>query len=103
MTSTLVHQPGAPDWNFFVKIDSPLNIEHHHLDYWDGEDLKIVRGEAFMAKKMTPDMAVRPPFIWILYISSQHAETIARWLVVAGPDHHGQSDVTKRSVESNLT
>jgi hypothetical protein len=36
---------------FFVKIDSPLNIDHRILETWDGNMTTFVRGEAEIAKK----------------------------------------------------
>jgi hypothetical protein len=40
---------------FFVKIDSPLNIDHRILEVWDGDMTTFVRGEAEMAKKAEPN------------------------------------------------
>jgi hypothetical protein len=37
--------------DFFVKIDSPLEISHRILETWSGDGYHFVRGEADMAKK----------------------------------------------------
>ena len=50
---------------FFVKIDSPLNIDHRILEVWDGEMTTYVRGEAEMAKKAEPNTKVTAPFMWL--------------------------------------
>jgi hypothetical protein len=36
--------------SFFVKIDSPLNINHRILEVWPGEKTTYFRGEAEKAK-----------------------------------------------------
>src|SRR6266576_5785295 len=50
---------------FFVKIDTPLNIDHRILEVWDGDMTTFVRGEAEMAKKAEPNTKVTAPFMWL--------------------------------------
>jgi hypothetical protein len=50
---------------FFVKIGSPLNIDHRILEVWDGDMTTFVRGEAEMAKKAEPNTKVTAPFMWL--------------------------------------
>jgi hypothetical protein len=61
---TMISTGVSPMQAFFVKIDSPLNIDHRILEVWDGEMTTYVRGEAEMAKKAEPDTKVTAPFMW---------------------------------------
>jgi hypothetical protein len=69
---------------FFVKIDSPLNIDHRILEVWDGETTTYVRGEAEMAKKTEPDKKVTAPFMW-LFRRDAADRRLSRWFITAGP------------------
>ncbi|MGX5185988.1 hypothetical protein ACWKT5_25085 [Streptomyces avermitilis] len=49
---------------FFVKIGETLIITHEILEFWTaGDGVRLLRGEATMAKKTEPDRVVRAPFI----------------------------------------
>jgi len=69
---------------FFVKIDSPLNIDHRILEVWDGEMTTYVRGEAEMAKKAEPNTKVTAPFMW-LFRRDAPGGRFSRWFITAGP------------------
>jgi hypothetical protein len=76
---------GAPAMQaFFVKIDSPLNIDHRFLEVWDGETTTYVRGEAEMAKKTEPDKKVTAPFMWLFRRDAANGR-FSRWFITAGP------------------
>ena len=69
---------------FFVKIDSPLNIDHRILEVWDGEMTTYLRGEAEMAKKAEPNTKVMAPFMW-LFRRDAPGGRFSRWFITAGP------------------
>ena len=69
---------------FFVKIDSPLNIDHRILEVWDGETTTYVRGEADMAKKSEPDKKLTAPFMWLFRRDVANGR-FGRWFITAGP------------------
>ncbi|MFF1699031.1 nuclear transport factor 2 family protein [Streptomyces sp. NPDC058257] len=57
---------------FFVKIDEPLIINHEILEFWTaGDGVRLLRGEATMAKKTEPDRVVRAPFMHIFYLADE--------------------------------
>jgi hypothetical protein len=85
MTFGVKQITGAPAMqSFFVKIDSPLNIDHRILEVWEGETTTYVRGEAEMAKKTEPDTKVTAPFMW-LFRRDAPAGRFSRWFITAGP------------------
>jgi hypothetical protein len=69
---------------FFVKINSPLNIDHRILEVWDGDMTTFVRGEAEMAKKAKPNTKVTAPFMW-LFRRDAPGGRFSRWFITAGP------------------
>ena len=69
---------------FFVKIDSPLNIDHRILEVWDGETTTYVRGEAEMAKKAEPESTVTAPFMWLFRRAAADGR-LSSWFITAGP------------------
>jgi hypothetical protein len=69
---------------FFVKIDSPLNIDHRILEVWDGETTTYVRGEAEMTKKAEPYRKVTAPFMWLFRRDAPDGH-FSRWFITAGP------------------
>jgi hypothetical protein len=69
---------------FFVKIDSPLNIDHRILEVWDDGTTTYVRGEAEMAKKSEPDIKVTASFMW-LFRRDAPGGLFSRWFITAGP------------------
>ena len=76
---------GAPAMQaFFVKIDSPLNIDHRILEVWDGETTTYIRGEAEMAKKAEPDSKVTAPFMWLFRRDPPNGH-FSGWFITAGP------------------
>ena len=76
---------GAPTMQaFFVKIDSPLNIDHRILEVWDGDMTTFVRGEAEMAKKAEPNTKVTAPFMWLFRRDAANGR-FNRWFITAGP------------------
>ncbi|MFE4056004.1 nuclear transport factor 2 family protein [Streptomyces sp. NPDC059096] len=71
---------------FFVKIDAPLNITHEVLEYWSaGEGVRLLRGEATMAKKSEPDRVVRAPFMHIFYLDQEEPVRVRELRITAGP------------------
>ncbi|GAB2808391.1 nuclear transport factor 2-like protein [Streptomyces daliensis] len=71
---------------FFVKIDAPLNITHEVLEFWTADDgVRLLRGEATMAKKSSPDQVVRAPFTHIFYLDQQEPVRIRTLRITAGP------------------
>jgi len=70
---------------FFIKIDSPLDIEHHVHDFWDGGVTKILRGDAFLRKKGSTDDPVTTPLMMIFYMSADTGNVVTRWFIVNGP------------------
>jgi hypothetical protein len=70
--------------DFFVQIDSPLDIHHRILEVWDGKATTYVRGEADMAKKETPQTRVLAPFMWLFRRDVEHGP-VTQWFVTAGP------------------
>ncbi|MFB7932861.1 hypothetical protein ACFC4C_27540 [Streptomyces sp. NPDC056039] len=69
------------DKEFFVKIDAPLVISHEVLEFWTaGDGVRLLRGEAVMAKKSEPERVVRAPFMHIFYLDQeQPVRAIERW------------------------
>ena len=68
---------GAPAMQaFFVKIDSPLNIDHRILEVWDGE--------TEMAKKAEPESTVTAPFMWLFRRAAADGR-LSSWFITAGP------------------
>jgi len=71
---------------FFVKIDEPLNITHDVLEYWAADDgVRLLRGEATMAKKSEPDQVVRAPFMHIFYLDQEEPVRVRALRITAGP------------------
>ncbi|MEU7045346.1 nuclear transport factor 2 family protein [Streptomyces varsoviensis] len=71
---------------FFVRIDEPLNITHEVLEYWTaGDGVRLLRGEATMAKKTAPDTVVRAPFTHIFYFDQEAPARIRTLRITAGP------------------
>ncbi len=71
---------------FFVKIDEPLIITHEVLEFWSADDgVRLLRGEATMAKKSDPDQVVRAPFMHIFYLDQEEPVRIRTLRVTAGP------------------
>ncbi|BBJ37963.1 hypothetical protein SSPO_006810 [Streptomyces antimycoticus] len=71
---------------FFVKIDEPLIITHEVLEFWSaGDGVRLLRGEAMMAKKSDPDQVVRAPFMHIFYLDQEEPVRIRTLRVTAGP------------------
>jgi hypothetical protein len=71
---------------FFVKIDEPLIITHEILEFWAaGDGVRLLRGEATMAKKAEPDRVVRAPFMHIFYLADEETIRIRELRVTAGP------------------
>ncbi|MGP3940151.1 MULTISPECIES: hypothetical protein [Streptomyces] len=71
---------------FFVKIDEPLIITHEVLEFWSaGDGVRLLRGEARMAKKSDPDQVVRAPFMHIFYLDQEEPVRIRTLRVTAGP------------------
>jgi hypothetical protein len=69
---------------FFVKIDEPLNVEHKVLEAWEADHTVLLRGEATMAKKTSPDEVVQAPFMHIYYLTAG-TEHISTLRITAGP------------------
>ncbi|GAA1967228.1 nuclear transport factor 2 family protein [Amycolatopsis minnesotensis] len=71
---------------FFVKIDEPLDITHEVLEFWTAADgVRLLRGEATMAKKSEPGNVVRAPFTHIFYLDDEEPMRIKALRVTAGP------------------
>jgi hypothetical protein len=70
---------------FFVRIDEPLDIVHRVVETWTVSVTTIVRGEADMAKKTSPDEVVTAPFIHIYEMADTDVPTIRTLHVCAGP------------------
>jgi len=71
---------------FFVKIDEPLIITHEVLEFWTAEDgVRLLRGEATMAKKSEPDKVVRAPFTHIFYLDREEPVRVRTIRITAGP------------------
>ncbi|MGW7426290.1 nuclear transport factor 2 family protein [Streptomyces sp. NPDC054813] len=71
---------------FFVKIDAPLNITHEVLECWvAGDGVRLLRGEATMAKKSEPDQVVRAPFMHIFYLDQEVPVRVRALRITAGP------------------
>ncbi|WP_210590306.1 nuclear transport factor 2 family protein [Streptomyces sp. GESEQ-35] len=81
------HIHGAEDIKaFFVKIDEPLIIRHEVLEFWAaGDGVRLLRGEATMAKKSEPDQVVRAPFMHIFYLDREEPVRVRALRVTAGP------------------
>ncbi|MCX4647331.1 MULTISPECIES: nuclear transport factor 2 family protein [unclassified Streptomyces] len=71
---------------FFVKIDEPLIIKHEVLEFWAaGDGVRLLRGEATMAKKSSPDQVVRAPFMHIFYLDREEPVRVRTLRITAGP------------------
>jgi hypothetical protein len=70
---------------FFVKIDSPLNSKHRVHEFWDGERVKIIVGDAVISKKSDPGTLITPPLVNIFYMSDSDPAKVQKLLIVAGP------------------
>ncbi|GAA2349842.1 nuclear transport factor 2 family protein [Streptomyces violaceusniger] len=71
---------------FFVKIDEPLIITHEVLEFWTaGDGVRLLRGEATMAKKSEPDRMVRAPFVHIFYLADEEPVRVRELRITAGP------------------
>jgi hypothetical protein len=71
---------------FFVKIDEPLNITHDVLEFWTAPDgVRLLRGEATMAKKTEPDNVVHAPFMHIFYLDDGEPGRVKTLRITAGP------------------
>ncbi|MBP2063631.1 nuclear transport factor 2 family protein [Streptomyces iranensis] len=71
---------------FFVKIDEPLNITHEVLEFWAaGDGVRLLRGEAAMAKKSAPEEVVRAPFTHIFYLDQEEPVRVRTLRITAGP------------------
>ncbi|MFG2653411.1 nuclear transport factor 2 family protein [Streptomyces sp. NPDC048436] len=71
---------------FFIKIDEPLIITHEVLEFWAaGDGVRLLRGEATMAKKSSPDQVVRAPFMHIFYLDREEPVRVRTLRITAGP------------------
>ncbi|GAA1709646.1 nuclear transport factor 2 family protein [Streptomyces yatensis] len=71
---------------FFVKIDEPLIITHEVLEFWSADEgVRLLRGEATMAKKSDPGQVVRAPFMHIFYLDQEEPVRVRTLRVTAGP------------------
>ena len=70
---------------FFIKIDSPLEIEHRIHDFWDGGVTKILRGDAVLRKKGSKDDPLTTPFMQIFYMDADKSDELRSWFIVNGP------------------
>ena len=71
---------------FFVKIDEPLHITHEVLEFWTAPNgVRLLRGEATMAKKSEPEHVVHAPFTHIFYLERQEPPRVRTLRVTAGP------------------
>ncbi|MEU2081267.1 nuclear transport factor 2 family protein [Streptomyces albus] len=71
---------------FFIKIDEPLNITHEVLEYWTADNgVRLLRGEATMARKSAPDTVVRAPFTHIFYLDQEEPVRVRTLRITAGP------------------
>jgi hypothetical protein len=70
---------------FFVKIDAPLDISHDVLEYWNAGHVRLLRGEATMARKTEPDRVVRAPFMHVFYLADEEPVRIQTLRITAGP------------------
>jgi hypothetical protein len=70
---------------FFVKIDSPLNSKHRVHEFWDGDRVKIIVGDAVISKKSDPKTEITPPLVNIFYMSDSDPAKVQKLLIVAGP------------------
>lgn len=68
-----------------IAVDSPLNIDHRVLEFWDGGDVKIIRGEAVSSRKDTPSQVVTLPFVNFFYLSESDPSKVRKLIAVAGP------------------
>ncbi|MFZ3598122.1 nuclear transport factor 2 family protein [Streptomyces sp. BH104] len=72
--------------DFFVKIDAPLNITHEVLEYWTADGgVRLLRGEATMARKSEPEHVVRAPFMHIFYLDQEDPVRVRTLRITAGP------------------
>ncbi|WP_037854854.1 nuclear transport factor 2 family protein [Streptomyces sp. NRRL S-340] len=72
---------------FFVKIDEPLHITHEVLEFWTADNgVRLLRGEATMARKSEPERVVRAPFTHVFYLAEGEEPLRVRELrITAGP------------------
>jgi hypothetical protein len=70
---------------FFIKIDTPLEIEHRIHDFWDGGEIKILRGDAVLRKKGSSDGPITTPLMMIFYMDTGESDQLSRWFIVNGP------------------
>jgi hypothetical protein len=70
---------------FFIKINSPLNSKHRVHEFWDGERVKIIVGDAVLSKKSDPETLITPPLVNIFYMSDSDPAKVQKLLIVAGP------------------
>ena len=70
---------------FFAKIDSPLNSKHRVHEFWDGDRVKIIVGDAVISKKSDPKTEITPPLVNIFYMSDSDPAKVQKLLIVAGP------------------
>ncbi|PWI42567.1 nuclear transport factor 2 family protein [Streptomyces sp. ICBB 8177] len=71
---------------FFVKIDAPLDITHEVLEYWTADHgVRLLRGEATMARKSEPDRVVVAPFTHIFTLDREDPVRVRTLRVTAGP------------------
>jgi len=71
---------------FFVTIDEPLNITHEVREFWiSSGGVRLLRGEATMAKKAEPGNVAHAPFMHIFYLDDGEPWRIKTWRITAGP------------------
>ncbi|WP_037568701.1 nuclear transport factor 2 family protein [Phaeacidiphilus oryzae] len=72
--------------DFFVRIDEPLEISHRVLEYWVADGgVRLLRGEATMARKDAPERVVSAPFIHIFYLADEEPVRVREIRITAGP------------------
>ena len=78
---------GAPAMkDFFVKLDSPVNIKHEILDVWIGDGVHFIRGQAATSKKSDVEQKeFVVPFMWFFHGDIEGPGKIDKWSVTAGP------------------
>ena len=70
---------------FFTKIGTPLVTNHRVHEFWDGGDLKLVRGDAVIAKRTDLSRIIVPPMAYFFTMSTDDLMKISKLSILIGP------------------
>lgn len=68
-----------------LKFDATMNTKHTVIDFWDGGNVKFLRGEVAMTPLEGPNKTVTPTFVHVWHISEKDPQKLKHLHGAVGP------------------